>query len=65
MSLRKDPVRVVGFIKKRDDLSHEEFYRYWIEEHSKLFSSITIVKKNLVKYEQVSTPCVQVLYKRS
>lgn len=34
-------------------MSRDEFQRYWREEHSDIFSNIAIVKKNLVKYEQV------------
>ena len=34
-------------------MSRDEFQRYWREEHSDIFSSIAIVKKNLVNYEQV------------
>jgi len=53
MSLRTDRIRVVSFVKKKDDLSQEEFHRYWLEEHSKVFSSIAIAKRNLLKYEQM------------
>lgn len=53
MALRKDRVRVLAFIKKVDSVSKEEFSRYWVEEHSKIFMSMAIAKKNLLKYEQV------------
>ncbi|KAJ3556421.1 hypothetical protein NM688_g2033 [Phlebia brevispora] len=50
--MRKDRVRVVAIMFPKDGISFEEFDRYWLTEHSKLFSSLDIVKKNLLKYEQ-------------
>jgi hypothetical protein len=55
MSLRKDRVRVLAFIKKVDSVSKEEFSRYWAEEHSKIFMAMPIAKTNLLKYEQVGS----------
>lgn len=54
MSLRKDRVRVLALLRKREDISQDEFHRYWIEVHLKVFTSIAVVKKDLTKYEQVS-----------
>lgn len=54
MSLRTDRVRLVVMFKKKDTITREEFDRYWVEEHAKLFSSLAIVKSNVLKYEQVS-----------
>lgn len=34
-------------------MSHEDFYTYWREEHTHIFPTIPIVKKNLLDYEQV------------
>ena len=34
----------------------EEFQDYWLNHHGKLFSSLAVVKRNVLKYEQVSTP---------
>jgi len=45
-------VRLYSTMNKKDGISQEEFHRYWREEHGKLFASLDIVKKNLVKYEQ-------------
>jgi hypothetical protein len=53
MSYRTDRVRVVVLLKKKPTLSKEEFHKYWSGTHSALFSSLDIVKSNLVKYEQV------------
>ena len=33
----------------------EEFRDHWFNQHGKIFSSLTIVKKNVLKYEQVSS----------
>ncbi|KZP06485.1 hypothetical protein FIBSPDRAFT_318082 [Athelia psychrophila] len=52
MSIRTDRVRLAGFLKKKQDLTTEEFLSYWLNNHGKLFSSLDIVKKNLLKYEQ-------------
>jgi len=29
-------IKVVGFVKKRKDLTHEQFKDYWLKHHSKL-----------------------------
>jgi len=52
MSINQDRVRIISFVKKRDDLSQEEFERKWLQ-HAAIFRSIAIVKKNVFKYEQM------------
>lgn len=52
-SLRSDRVRLIVMISPKPELSLEEFQEYWLNTHSKLFTSVAIVKKNLTKYEQV------------
>ncbi|KAF5344905.1 hypothetical protein D9758_011552 [Tetrapyrgos nigripes] len=52
-TLRTDRVRMLGLIYKNPSISREEFDRYWLEHHSQLFLSLDIVKKNLLKYEQL------------
>lgn len=49
-----DRVRLLVFLKKREGITKEEFSQYWSGHHAKLFLSLDIVKKNLLKYEQVS-----------
>ncbi|KAI0779858.1 hypothetical protein C8Q74DRAFT_1367678 [Fomes fomentarius] len=51
-SLRSDRVRLIILISPKPELSLEEFQDYWLNTHSKLFTSVAIVKKNLTKYEQ-------------
>ena len=53
-SLRSDRVRLAVLMAPKPGLSFEEFDRYWLDVHAKVFSSIAIVKRNLLKYEQVS-----------
>ena len=51
--VRKDRVRLVGFMAKKEGLTDAEFFKYWHEVHGPLFASLEIVKKNLTLYEQV------------
>ena len=44
---------MVGLMYPKDGVGFEEFDHYWLHEHSKIFTSLDIVKKNLLKYEQV------------
>ncbi|KAI0344605.1 hypothetical protein BDW22DRAFT_1326392 [Trametopsis cervina] len=45
-------VRIAALFYPAPGVSREEFSRYWLEEHGKIFMSLDIVKKNLTKYEQ-------------
>ncbi|KAG5644109.1 hypothetical protein DXG03_009128 [Asterophora parasitica] len=49
---RTDRVRLIVFLKRRSDLTREEFSHYWNGPHAELFLSLDIVKKNVIKYEQ-------------
>ncbi|KAI0674974.1 hypothetical protein C8Q78DRAFT_1009866 [Trametes maxima] len=51
-SLRPDRVRLSMLLVPKEGLSLEDFRRHWIENHASLFSSLPVVKKNLLKYEQ-------------
>ncbi|TFK85354.1 hypothetical protein K466DRAFT_646909 [Polyporus arcularius HHB13444] len=51
-SLRTDRARLVVLMAPKPGLSFEEFDRYWLDVHANIFSSIAIVKRNLLKYEQ-------------
>ncbi|RPD63933.1 hypothetical protein L226DRAFT_567889 [Lentinus tigrinus ALCF2SS1-7] len=51
-SLRSDRVRLVILVAPKPGLSPDECRSYWLNTHSKVFSSIAIVKRNLLKYEQ-------------
>ncbi|KAF5687188.1 dimeric alpha+beta barrel [Fusarium denticulatum] len=45
-------VRITFLLRKRDDVTYEQFHKYWSEEHPKIWLSVPIVKQNLVKYSQ-------------
>ncbi|RPD63987.1 hypothetical protein L227DRAFT_521254 [Lentinus tigrinus ALCF2SS1-6] len=51
-SLRTDRVRLAVLMAPKPGLSFKEFDRYWLDVHANVFSSIAIVKQNLLKYEQ-------------
>ncbi|KAJ7261845.1 hypothetical protein B0H12DRAFT_1013346 [Mycena haematopus] len=55
MSFRTDRVRLAVLFKRKPTISKEEFVKYWAETHGPLFSSLDIVKKNILKYEQAHT----------
>ncbi|KAH7924774.1 hypothetical protein BV22DRAFT_1066126 [Leucogyrophana mollusca] len=52
MSLRTDRVRITASFKRKEGVSKEAFDEFWLNEHPKLFNSLDIVKKNILKYEQ-------------
>ncbi|KIN94421.1 hypothetical protein M404DRAFT_1008333 [Pisolithus tinctorius Marx 270] len=52
MSLRTDRVRITGSFKRKEGVSKEDFDNFWLNEHPKLFNSLDVVKKNILKYEQ-------------
>ncbi|TFK39574.1 EthD domain-containing protein [Crucibulum laeve] len=52
------PIRVIGLVKRRPDLTHEQFIDYWSNKHGPLFKSFEIVKQKVILYSQfhVLTP---------
>ncbi|KAK1220225.1 hypothetical protein PQX77_017024, partial [Marasmius sp. AFHP31] len=52
-TLRTDRVRTVVFLKKREDITIEEFSRYWLDNHSKVLLDFARGKKGIIKYEQL------------
>lgn len=53
---RHDRVRLTVLIYRKPGMSTEEFQKYWRTEHSQTFAKLAVVKRNLLKYEQVSFP---------
>ena len=51
---RTDRVRLAILVYRKPGMSLQDFQDYWRKEHAKVFSGIEVVKKNLLKYEQVS-----------
>lgn len=56
-AVRKDRVRLTLLVYRKQGMSLSEFQQYWREQHSEVFTSIAIVKKNLLLYEQVREAC--------
>lgn len=56
---RQGRVRLTLLVYRKQGMSLEEFQQYWKNEHSHVFSSIAIVKKNLLSYEQVREASIQ------
>ncbi|EON96751.1 hypothetical protein UCRPA7_7756 [Phaeoacremonium minimum UCRPA7] len=52
MSTTEKLIKISFLIRKRDDITTEEFHRYWSEEHPKAWLSVAIVKAKIVKYSQ-------------
>ncbi|KAK1236159.1 hypothetical protein PQX77_000601 [Marasmius sp. AFHP31] len=52
-NLRTDRVRTVVFLKKREDVTIEEFSRYWLDRHSKVLLDFARGKAGIIKYEQL------------
>ncbi|KAF8899395.1 hypothetical protein BD779DRAFT_1465317 [Infundibulicybe gibba] len=52
---RKDRVRLILLSKRKEGITNEEFSEYWANSHARLFSSVPIVRQNLLKYEQAHT----------
>ncbi|KAI4521619.1 hypothetical protein K525DRAFT_200808 [Schizophyllum commune Loenen D] len=52
-SLRKDRVRLIYLVKRRKDLTHEEFSNYWLKIHSKIFAGSRVAHQYMSRYEQM------------
>ncbi|KAG7100199.1 hypothetical protein E1B28_001974 [Marasmius oreades] len=50
---RTDRFRVLVFIKKRPDITTEEFNRYWLDEHTRVSLKFAGTKETVLKYEQL------------
>ncbi|KAF6226593.1 hypothetical protein HO173_012492 [Letharia columbiana] len=57
---RKDRVRLTLLVYRKPGMSLDEFHQYWKNQHAELFSSIAIVKKNLLSYVQMREACAHV-----
>ncbi|KIM35575.1 hypothetical protein M413DRAFT_32431 [Hebeloma cylindrosporum] len=45
-------IRVTCLIKRRPDLTHEQFSEHWGKKHAEIFTSLKAVKTNIVRYNQ-------------
>ncbi|KDR82193.1 hypothetical protein GALMADRAFT_58684, partial [Galerina marginata CBS 339.88] len=48
----KMTIRVTCLIKRRPDLTHEQFSEHWSKKHGEIFTSLKAVKTNIVRYNQ-------------
>ena len=53
--VRTDRVRAIALMAKKTDMSDAAFFKHWQEVHGPLFAGLDIVKRNILKYEQVSS----------
>ena len=52
-ALRKDRVRLIYLLKRRKDMTHEEFSKYWLNVHSKVFIGSRVAHQYTLRYDQV------------
>ncbi|THG98646.1 hypothetical protein EW026_g3585 [Hermanssonia centrifuga] len=45
-------IRVTCLIKRRPDMTQEQFSEHWGKNHARIFTSLKAVKENLVRYNQ-------------
>ncbi|CAL1696219.1 unnamed protein product [Somion occarium] len=45
-------IRVVCLIKRRPDLTQEQFSEHWSKNHGRIFTSLKAVKENIIRYNQ-------------
>jgi len=56
-------IKLVYIVHARDDVSPEEFHRYWLEEHGPLVTSVAeaIKARKYIQSHTIETPLNQVL----
>ncbi|KAL1752200.1 EthD domain-containing protein [Schizophyllum commune] len=52
-ALRKDRVRFIYLLKRRKDLTHEEFSKYWSNVHSRVFIGSRVAHQYTLRYDQM------------
>jgi uncharacterized protein (TIGR02118 family) len=45
-------VKAFWFLKRRPEMSRDEFHRYWREQHGPLFCSVEPAQRYVTRYEQ-------------
>jgi uncharacterized protein (TIGR02118 family) len=48
-------VKVFWFLKRRPEITPDEFHRYWREHHGPLFCNTAVAQRYVVRYEQNHT----------
>ncbi|KAL1697091.1 hypothetical protein GGG16DRAFT_42587 [Schizophyllum commune] len=52
-TLRKDRVRLIYLVKRRKDMTHEEFANYWLNVHSKVIIGSRVAHQYTLRYDQM------------
>ncbi|KAL1724297.1 hypothetical protein EV715DRAFT_260173 [Schizophyllum commune] len=55
-SLREDRVRLIYLLKRRKDITQEEFAIYWLNVHSKVFIGSRVAHQYTLRYDQMHVP---------
>ncbi|KAK7051492.1 hypothetical protein VNI00_004466 [Paramarasmius palmivorus] len=65
-SLRTDRVRLLIFVKRKDEMNFDDWSRYWLETHGPIFANTQAAKENIIRYEQlhVNQHAKQILQER-
>jgi EthD domain len=50
---QKTTYRLLSFLKRRPDLTVEQFQKHWLEVHAPLVKSVHSFQKYVLRYEQV------------
>jgi uncharacterized protein (TIGR02118 family) len=45
-------VKMFWFLKRRPDMTPDEFHRYWRQQHGPLFCNTAVAQRYVVRYEQ-------------
>ncbi|KAK7049298.1 hypothetical protein VNI00_005899 [Paramarasmius palmivorus] len=52
-SLRKDRVRLLIFLKRKDGMTFDDWSKHWLETLGPAFASSQAAKQNIIRYEQL------------
>ncbi|KIJ36613.1 hypothetical protein M422DRAFT_782153 [Sphaerobolus stellatus SS14] len=46
-------VKIIALLKRRPDITHEQFIERWGENHAKILASLDVTKRNIIRYSQL------------
>ncbi|KIJ26381.1 hypothetical protein M422DRAFT_38253 [Sphaerobolus stellatus SS14] len=46
-------VGVIALLKRRPDITHEQFIERWAKNHTKILASLNVTKRNIIRYSQL------------
>ena len=53
LAAKSDRVRFTILVYRKPGMSLSDFQKYWREQHAGVFTSIAVVKENLLSYQKV------------